>query len=99
MAIATRAQIGIFDQLVEDEELAATLASWSAAKDALANPREKFVALDKKAKGAIAALKLAPGDYRCGRFVVAVRMGESKEVTFERTSKAVIRIRRPKDDE
>lgn len=97
-AVADKPQLGLLDQLVGDEDLKAQLDEWGRAKIDLIKPRERFIQINKQVMGAIAGMKLPDGTYRCGAFVIAIKTGEPRQVSFERTSTTSIRIKPQKDD-
>jgi hypothetical protein len=85
------------NQLDDDEELAAQLDEWLAAKEALVAPRKRYALVNDQVKATLAELE--EGEYRCGRFAITIAHSESRKVEFERTSSKRISIKLFADDE
>jgi len=97
MAIHEVPQIGLLDQVMENEALKEALEKRQQAKDKLDPIRKDFRAKDEIVNGEITALDLPDGEYRCGRFIIKIGQSEAREVSFERQSKRTVRIGTAKD--
>ena len=93
MAIDKKAQLGLLDVLMENEEIEKMLNERQAAKEKLQPLREKYDTAHKKATAAIKDLELNAGTYRCGKFLVTVVDRDSREVSFELKSRRSIGIK------
>lgn len=98
-AIQSNPQLKLVEHELDDDDLAAQLDAWQEAKEALAPHRKRWNLVNGQVKAQLEEFALADGDYRCGRFAISVRTGESKRVEFERASKQRMTIKLLDEDE
>lgn len=89
--IAQDAQQGLFDVVLENEQLEAALDRRQKAKERLKNPQKSYKEADDAAKGMISGLEEygwvdpegdQPCRIRCGRYVIRVAPSKSRSVSF-----------------
>jgi hypothetical protein len=96
-AIEATPQLRLVEEALDDDDLAAQLEEWQAAKEALVGPRQRYTRVDAQIKAALD--DLGAGEYRCGRFRIRVSHGEARRVEFERASSKRIAIKLFDDDD
>src|SRR4030095_12529692 len=96
-AVSDHPQLSLVEEALDDDDLAAQLEEWQAAKEALVGPRQRYTRLNAQIKAALD--DLGAGEYRCGRFRIRVAHGEARKVEFERASSKRIAIKLLGDDE
>lgn len=78
------AQYGLFDQVIENEELEAALEEREKVNNSRKALNAKFKTADTEAKGLISALDLSADDVvRCGRFRIKLSEVAGRSVAFE----------------
>jgi hypothetical protein len=87
-------QDGLFDQVIEDEELAAALDKRQKAKDARKAAQAAFKERHDVVKGKLDALDLEDGTVvRCGRHRVEVKRVAARSVSFETSPSRRLQIK------
>lgn len=86
-------QDGLFDEVLENEILAAALERRQAAKEKRADAAKRYTDADQAAKGIIAGLELEPDvTARCGRFRIRSRTIPARHVEFDTDPSVRLRI-------
>lgn len=93
MAVATKAQVSIYETVIENAELEAKLEARQVLKAKAGGARKDYKEADDSAKAAIGELDIADGPVRVGRFVIAEKEVAGREVSFETGPSKRISIR------
>lgn len=95
MAVETRGQLALDEELVEDDDLEATLERRQARREAVSDATADFREADKEAELAIAEKfgQIEDGAvYRVGRFRIEKKVTPARSVSFETEPKERISI-------